>query len=316
VFETLSVDRVYEAAERIRPLAHRTPVMSSRGFDEEAGLRACFKCENLQRGGSFKIRGAANFVLSLPREELPMGVVAFSSGNHAQAVAIAARFAGTHATIVMPSDAPRSKVEATRANGARIVFTESLAEREAVCRGIAEETGASFVPPFDHPWIMAGQGTAGLELIEEVPDLEALIAPVGGGGLLSGCGVAVRAVNPKIRIFGAEPAAASDTFLSLEAGEHVGIEPPVTLADGLRTLRPGALTFPILKSLAEAVVLVTEDEIAAALKFVLLRMKILIEPSAAVAVAAVLFRKLPAEVRSVGIIVSGGNVDYEVLRAL
>jgi threonine dehydratase len=291
--------------------------MTSRIFDAEAGLRAFFKCENLQRGGSFKIRGASNFVFSLARETLSRGVVAYSSGNHAQALAIAAEFAGAPATLVMPLDAPRSKVEATRAHGATIVTYDRLREdREAIGRRISEESGAALVPPYDHPWTIAGQGTAALELLEQAPQLDALVAPVGGGGLLSGCALIAKELRPGIRIFGVEPAAANDTLLSLRAGHRVAIEPPETLADGLRATQPGELTFPIVARLAEDVLLVSEDEIRAAMRFLLTRMKILVEPSGAVAAAAVLFHKLPAGIRSAGIVLSGGNVDLEVLREL
>jgi len=304
---------VRTADARIRPLAHRTPVFASSAFNAEAAKRVFFKCENLQKGGAFKIRGAANLILSLPKSDLAGGVVAYSSGNHAQATAIAARHVGAHATIVMPEDAPRSKMESTRAYGARIVtynrFTES---REAIADEIRQETGATLVPPFDHPLIMAGQGTAALELFEEVGPLDALITPVGGGGLLSGCATITRELAPRTRIFGAEPEGANDTFLSLAAGERVSIEPH-TIADGLRAPKPGELTFPIVKRLVERIALVSEDEIRATVKFLLLRMKILVEPSGAVAAAAVLFRKLPADVGSVGVVLSGGNLDFEDL---
>lgn len=309
----IQADDVRAAAERIRPLARRTPVFTSAGFDAEAGPRVSFKCENLQRGGAFKIRGAANLILSLPQGALTNGVVAYSSGNHAQATAIAARYVGVPATIVMPEDAPRSKMEATRAHGARIVtynrFTDS---REALAQSILKETGATLVPPFDHPMIMAGQGTAAMELLEESGPLDALIAPVGGGGLLSGCATIAKAMNPSIRIFGAEPEGANDTFLSMMAGERIAVHPD-TIADGLRAPKPGELTFPVIRTLAERIVLVSEDEIRAAVKFLLLRLKILVEPSGAVPVAAVLFRKLPKEIQSVGVIISGGNVDFEDL---
>jgi len=304
---------VRAAAERIRPLARKTPVFTSAGFDAEAGTRVFFKCENLQRGGAFKIRGAANLVLSVPESELARGVVAYSSGNHAQATAIAAKHVGVPATIVMPEDAPRSKMEATRARGARIVtynrFTES---REAIAQSLLKESGATLVPPFDHPMIMAGQGTAALELLEETGPLDALIAPVGGGGLLAGCSTIAKALNPGTRVFGAEPEGANDTFLSMQAGARVTVHPE-TIADGLRAPKPGELTFPVLQRFVERVVLVTEDEIRAALKFLLLRLKILVEPSGAVPAAAVLFRKLPPEIRSVGVVLSGGNVDFEDL---
>ncbi|MGA2329421.1 MAG: threonine/serine dehydratase [Bryobacteraceae bacterium] len=310
-------EQIRMAAERIRPIAHRTPVMTSRSFDAEAGVEAYFKCENLQRGGAFKIRGASNFIFSIPREDLARGVVAYSSGNHAQAVAIAARHVGARATIVMPADAPRSKVEATRSYGASIVTYDRLREnREAIGARIAQESGATLVPPYDHPWTIAGQGTVALELLEQAPELDALIAPVGGGGLLSGCAIAAKSVNPNIRLFGAEPEDANDTFLSFRAGHRVEIPPPKTLADGLRATRPGEITFPILRELAEDILLVSEDEIRSALKFLLARMKILVEPSGAVPAAAVLFGKLPRGVRTVGVILSGGNVDFEVLAAL
>lgn len=291
--------------------------MTSRGFDEASGVRTVFKCENLQRGGAFKIRGASNFILSLPRDALERGVVAFSSGNHAQAVAIAARFVGTPATLVMPSDAPRSKMEATRAQGASIVAYDRRREsREAIGERIASETGAVLVPPFDHPRIIAGQGTAALELLEGAPDLDAIIAPVGGGGLLSGCAIAARDMQPRIRIFGAEPELANDTFLSFQAGHRVEIPTPETIADGLRSPCPGEFTFPILRRLAEAILLVSEEEIRAAMRFLLARMKLLVEPSGAAAAAAVLHRKLPAGIRSAGVILSGGNLDLEALPGL
>jgi threonine dehydratase len=305
---------IREAAGRIRPIAARTPVMTSRTFDAAAGVAAFFKCENLQRGGSFKIRGASNFVFLIEPKKLAAGVVAYSSGNHAQAVAIAAEFAGVPATLVMPADAPRSKVEATCAHGASIIIYDRLREsREAIGRRISEDTGATLVPPYDHPWTIMGQGTAALELLEEAPRLDAIIAPVGGGGLLAGSAIIARSMYPGIRIFGAEPEDGNDTLLSLRAGERVEIAPPRTLADGLRATTPGRLTFPVLKRLVEDIVLVSEEEIRAAMRYLLTRLKILVEPSGAVPAAAVLCRKLPKDVRSVGIILSGGNVDLDVL---
>lgn len=307
-------DDVRAAAERIRPLARRTPVLSSAAFDAESGVRTLFKCENLQTGGAFKIRGASNLVLSLSRETLAKGVVAYSSGNHAQATAIAAQSVGVPATIVMPEDAPRSKMEATRRRGAKIVtynrFTQS---REAIAAEILKETGGTLVPPFDHPMIMAGQGTAALELLTEAGSLDALITPVGGGGLLSGCATIAKAMQPGIRIFGAEPEAGNDTFLSMIAGERIGIPVPDTIADGLRSQKPGELTFPIVRSLAERIILVSDEELKAAVKFLLLELKILVEPSGAAAAAAVLLRKFPQEIHSAGIVLSGGNVDFEDL---
>ena len=305
---------VRAAAARIRPLARRTPVMTSAAFDTEAGTHAFFKCENLQEGGSFKIRGAANLILSLSPDTVTRGVVAYSSGNHAQATAIAARHVGAAATIVMPEDAPRLKMESTRSQGAHVVtynrFTE---QREPIAQRILDETGGTLVPPFDHPKIMAGQGTAALELLEETEQLDALIAPVGGGGLLSGCATIAKDLKPAVRVFGAEPEGANDTFLSMRAGERIALSKPDTIADGLRSAQPGALTFPIVKHLAEAILLVTDDELRATVKFLLARLKILVEPSGATAAAAVLFRKLPAGIGSVGVILSGGNVDFDQL---
>lgn len=310
----IHAEQVRAAADRIRPLARKTPVMTCAGFDQQAGMHALFKCENLQRGGAFKIRGASNLVLSLPAETAKRGLVAYSSGNHAQATAIAARHVGAPATIVMPEDAPRSKMEATRAHGATIVTYNRFTEgREAMAANILQETGATLVPPFDHPMIIAGQGTAALELLTETGHLDALIAPIGGGGLLSGCATIAKAMHPAIRVFGAEPEGANDTFLSFVAGERVTVPHPDTIADGLRAPRPGELTFPILRHFVERVVLVSEDEIRATVKFLLLRLKILVEPSGAVSAAAVLFRKLPSDIKSVGVVLSGGNVDFEDL---
>jgi threonine dehydratase len=309
----IQADDIRCAAERIRPLARRTPVLTSAVFDAECGKRVYFKCENLQNGGAFKIRGAANLILSMPEAALAHGVVAYSSGNHAQATAMAARHVGAKATIVMPEDAPRSKMQATRSYGASIVtynrFTES---REQIAASIVEQTGGTLVPPFDHPMIMAGQGTAALELLEEAGPLDALITPVGGGGLLSGCAVISKKIEPAIRIFGAEPEGANDTFLSLLAGERVAVQPD-TIADGLRAPKPGELTFPIIRSLVERIALVSDDEIRVAVMFLLLRLKILVEPSGAVAGASVLFRKLPDGIDSIGVVLSGGNVDFEDL---
>jgi threonine dehydratase len=302
------------AAERIRPIAQRTPVLTSRSLDAHAGLATFFKCENFQTGGAFKIRGAANFVYSIPKPDLARGVVAYSSGNHAQAVAIAAQSVGISATLVMPEDAPRSKVEATRARGARIVVYDRFTQdRVALGNQIAAETGATVVPPFDHPWIIAGQGTAALELMEQAPDLDALVVCIGGGGLISGCSIAAKALNPKIRVFGVEPADGNDTYLSLAAGKRMEIPPPATIADGLRAQMPGEITFPIVQQNVEQIILVTDDEIRATVKYLLTRLKILVEPSGAVSAAAVFFNKLPLGLRRVGVVLSGGNVDYELL---
>lgn len=313
----VAFEDVQRAADRVRPYVHRTPVLTSRSFDEQAGFRCFFKCENFQRGGSFKLRGASNFVFSLSPEERARGLVAYSSGNHAQAVAIAARLAGTHATLVMPADAPRGKLEATAAQGAKIVtYDRHRQSREAIGRQIAQETGAILVPPYDHPWTIAGQGTVALELLEQVPEVDALLVPVGGGGLISGCAVAARGLKPSIRVYGVEPELADDTRRSLRERRRVKIPIPETIADGLRATCPGEITFPIIQALVDDVLVVSEEEIRQTMRFLLTRLKIVVEPSGAVAAAAALFRKVPAGVRTAGIVISGGNVDLELLGKL
>ncbi len=322
ITDEVQLSDIQAAAARIHGIAHRTPVLTSRTFDTLAGASVFFKCENYQPGGAFKIRGATNFIHLIPKDQLGRGVVTYSSGNHAQAVAIAAASVGTTATIVMPTDAPKPKVEATRGYGAKIIFYDRAAQdREAVGKQVAQELGATLVPPYDHPWTIAGQGTAALELLEEIPDLDALLVPVGGGGLISGCSIAAKALQPGIRIFGIEPEDGNDTFLSLRAGQRIDIPPPQTIADGLRASRPGALTFPIVQKLVEAIVLVNDHEIRQAVKFMLIRMKTLVEPSGAVPAAAMMHHKLmhhklPGELRRVGAIISGGNVDLDILKTL
>jgi len=313
----ISLPDIQSAAARIAPIAHRTPVMTSASFNSLTGLTTFFKCENLQRGGAFKIRGASNAIFSLPPEQRSRGVVTYSSGNHAQAVAIAAAHCSIPATIVMPLDAPRSKVEATRGYGATIVHFDRLREdRIAIGEAIAQEKGAAVIPPFDHPMTIAGQGTIALEFLAQQTDLDALVLCIGGGGLIAGCSVAAHALNPSIRIFGVEPEDANDTFLSLKAGKPVEIPPPSTIADGLRAQSPGKLTFPLIQRHLERVLLVTEEEIRAAMRFFLTRMKLVVEPSGAAAAAAVLHGKLPAEIRRPGIVISGGNVDLDFLASL
>lgn len=314
VEQTLTVEDVIAASERVKALARKTPVFTSRLFDEAAGAKTYFKCENLQRGGAFKIRGATNFILSLSEAERKRGVVTYSSGNHAQAVAIAASYARVSATIVMPTDAPKAKLESTQAYGPKIVFFDRQKEnREAIAQRIADETGAVILPSYDHPWIIAGQGTAALELLGEHPSLDALLVPLGGGGLLSGSLLVAKALNPQQAVFGVEPELANDWYRSLQAGHPIEIAPPPTIADGLRTAVPGNLTFPIVRSLSDGVLLVSEEEIKETMRFLLSRMKLLTEPSGAVAAAAVFKRKLPERIRSVGVILSGGNVDLDVL---
>lgn len=314
---TVTLDDVLAAAERVKALARVTPIHTSRLFDEACGARVFFKCENFQRGGAFKIRGATNFMAALSAAERARGVVTSSSGNHAQAVAIAAAHFGAAATIVMPTDAPKAKVASTKAYGPKIVFFDRQREnRDAIMHRIADETGAIVLPAYDHPWIIAGQGTAALELVRELPELDAIMAPVGGGGLLAGTLVTAKALRPKMPVFAVEPEMANDWYQSMEAGKPVEIAPPATIADGLRTPLPGKVTFPLVRSMVDGVLLVTEEEIKATVRFLLTRLKLLVEPSGAVAAAALLHGKVPRGIGSIGVIISGGNVDFDVLAAI
>ena len=312
---TLTIDDVRAAARRLGNRIHRTPVISSQSFDDASGFTVFFKCENLQRAGAFKIRGALNKLLTLSAAERARGVVAFSSGNHAQGVALAARMLGTTAVVCMPKDAPALKVEATRNYGAEIVvYDRHTQDREQVAREIMERTGRMLVPPYDDPAIMAGQGTAALELLEDVPSLDALLTPVGGGGLMAGCATAARALFPGLQIFGVETETANDTYLSFRRGERVTIPPPPTIADGIRLTTPGALTFPILKTLLTDMLLVSDDEVRAAVRFLAVRARIVVEPTGAVPAAAVLNKRLPLGPGArVGVVLSGGNIDPSML---
>jgi threo-3-hydroxy-L-aspartate ammonia-lyase len=310
----LTTDLIHEARERIAPRIHRTPVVTSRQFDEVAGKQVFFKCENLQRAGAFKIRGATNKIRSLTDEEKSRGIVAFSSGNHAQAVALAGREAGVRVLVAMPEDAPRLKVAATRAYGAEIIFYDRHKEdRQQFALDLAEREGLVMVPPYDDYLILAGQATCGLEFLEEVPELDCVLTPCSGGGLFAGVATAARMINPRIRCFAVEPSTADDTRQSFLKGERVSIPPPPTIADGLRVQIPGTLTFPIVQQLAEDVLTVTDDEILETLRFVLTRMKLLVETSGVCAAAAVMFKKLPADVKRVGVVLSGGNIDPDQL---
>jgi len=310
-----TIDDVHAAAGRLLGKIHRTPVIASESFDDASGYRVSFKCENLQRAGSFKIRGALNKLLSLPAAERGRGVVAYSSGNHAQGVALAARMVGTSAVICMPTDAPTLKVEATRNYGAEIVFYDRMKDdRAALAQRIASETGRVLVPPYDDYAIMAGQGTAALELFQDVPSLDALVTPVGGGGLMAGCATVAKSLLPSLAVIGVEADTANDTYLSLQKGERVTIPPPPTIADGIRVTSPGALTFPILRERLTGVSLVTDAEIVAAVRMLALRARIVVEPTGAVGAAAVLAGKLtvPRGAR-VGVVLSGGNIDPDLL---
>jgi threonine dehydratase len=309
---------VREAERRLSGRIHRTPVLTSRSLDEATGYSVFLKCENLQRAGAFKIRGALNKLLGLTPEERARGVVAFSSGNHAQGVALAARMTGVSAIILMPTDAPALKLAATRGYGAEVVFYDRQTEdREARARELVARTDRVLVPPYDDYAIMAGQGTAALELLDDAPELDVLLTPVGGGGLMAGCSTAAKALRPAMAVYGVEPDTANDTWLSFERGERVSIPPPPTIADGVRNASPGALTFPILRRNLSGILLVSDLEIADAMRFLLLRVKILVEPTGAVAAAAVLAGKLPvARGARVGVVLSGGNVDPETLAEL
>ncbi len=314
---TLTLEDVKRARERIKSFVHRTPIITSRVFNEQAGREVYFKCENFQRAGAFKIRGATNKILALSEEERGRGVVAFSSGNHAQAVALAACDAGARAVIAMPSDAPKIKVAATRGYGAEVRFYDRQRDdREAFARNIAESEGLTLVPPYDDYFVMAGQGTCVLELLEDVPDLDCIVTPCGGGGLFAGVSTVAKATNKAIRCFAVEAVGADDTLQSFRRGERVCIPPPATIADGMRNQAPGALTFPVLRRNAEDVLLVSDDEIVETMRFTLLRMKILVEPTGATAAASVLFGKLPSNVRRIGVVLSGGNVDPTTLAAV
>ncbi|HUZ16708.1 MAG TPA: threo-3-hydroxy-L-aspartate ammonia-lyase [Gaiellaceae bacterium] len=300
---------VEAAAERLAGVAHRTPVVTSRTLDERVGASVHVKAECFQRVGAFKFRGAYNKISSLDAETLSRGVVAYSSGNHAQAVALAAKLLGSRATIVMPADAPAAKLDATRGYGAEIVTYDRWTEsREEIGAALAAERGLELVPPYDDPLVMAGQGTAALELLADVPDLDLLLVPVSGGGLIAGCSTVVKALRPDCRVVGVEPVAGDDTRRSLAAGERIRIEVPRTIADGLQAPEPGALTFEVNSSRVDEIVTVTDDEIVAAMVFLYERLKLVAEPSGAVGVAALLSGKLDARDRTVGVILSGGNV--------
>ena len=313
----LNIDTIREAHTRIASRIHRTPVITSRQFNEAAGKEVFFKCENLQRAGAFKIRGATNKIQSLAPEEKQRGIVAFSSGNHAQAVAVAGREAGTRVLVAMPEDAPAAKIAATRGYGAEIVFYDrKKQDREAFALDLAERERLVMVPPYDDYFILAGQGTCGLELVEEVPELDCMLTPCSGGGLFAGVATAAKALNPSIKCYPVEPDTADDTKQSLSKGERISIPPPPTIADGLRVQIPGKLTFPIIQRLADEVLTVTDEEIIETTRFILFRMKMLVETSGATAAAAVMFNKLPAHVKRVGVVLSGGNIDPDLLAKL
>ena len=306
----IDINDIHAAAARLQGVAHRTPVLTSRTADERSGAQIYFKCENLQRMGAFKFRGAYNALARLDAAQRRAGVVAFSSGNHAQAVALSARLLGMPAVIVMPNDAPAVKVAATRGYGAEVrLYDRYTEDREAIGRALADERGMTLVPPFDHADVMAGQGTAALELLHDSGPLDVLLVCVGGGGLISGCAVAAHALAPACRVIGVEPAAGNDVQQSLAAGRIVKIDVPRTIADGAQTQSAGTLTFPLIQQHVERIVTVSDEQLIATMRFFAERMKLVVEPTGCLAAAAVLEAGLDVRGLRVGVIVSGGNID-------
>jgi threonine dehydratase len=301
---------VRAAAARLRGVAHRTPVMTSRTLDERLGAHVFFKCENLQRGGAFKFRGAYNAVSQLSAQERARGVLAYSSGNHAQAVALTGRLLGIRTAIVMPQDAPAAKIDGTRGYGAEVILYDKEGRtREEISAELVQERGMSLVPPYDHAGVIAGQGTAALELLEETGPLDALLTPCGGGGLLSGSALAAGAVSPGCRVIGVEPELADDATRSVRTGTLQTVRNPPTIADGLRTPSLGRLTYPLVRANVSEMRTVTEEGIVEAMRFLWTRMKIVVEPSGAVPLAALMADREPFRGMRVGIILTGGNVD-------
>ena len=310
-------DDVCAASERIKGHAHRTPVMTSRTVDEAFGAQVFFKCENLQRMGAFKFRGAFNALSKFSAEQRKAGVVAFSSGNHAQAIALSARLLGIPATIVMPHDAPAAKVAATKGYGGKVVVYDRYTEdREQIGRDLAEKHGLTLIPPYDHPDILCGQGTAARELFEDVGPLDAFFVPLGGGGLLSGCALATRALSPNCSLYGVEPEAGNDGQRSFRTGKIVHIDTPKTIADGAQTQHLGNVTFPIILRDVDDVLTATDAELVECMAFIATRMKLIVEPTGCLGFAVA--RRMKAELKGkrVGILLSGGNVDMARLASL
>ncbi|MEV5735922.1 threo-3-hydroxy-L-aspartate ammonia-lyase [Streptomyces sp. NPDC052292] len=308
----VSFDDVQEAAARLQGIAHRTPVLTSRTLNSAVGAEVFVKCENFQRVGAFKFRGAYNAAARLSPGQLAKGIAAYSSGNHAQATALAARELGTTAVILMPEDAPRSKLAATAGYGAEVVtYDRYTQDRTALGEALAEDRGLALIPPYDHPHVIAGQGTAALELLQDTGALDALVVPVGGGGLIAGSATAAKALHPGIRVIGVEPEAGDDTRLSLAGGARVTIPVPRTIADGQALATPGEITFPINQRLVDAVSVVSDEEIVHAMRFAFERLKIVLEPSGASALAALMAGRVDDPPRRIGVIASGGNIDTE-----
>ncbi len=307
---------VAAAAERLRGIAHRTPVHTSSTVDARLGARVFFKCENFQRGGAFKFRGAYNALSRLSPEQRARGVITYSSGNHAQAVALAGRLLGAPVTVVMPSDATAVKVAATRGYGGEVVlYDRSAQSREEIGTRLAAERGLLVIPPYDHPDVVAGQGTAAAELIEETGPLDLLLVPCGGGGLLSGCAIAARALSPGCRVVGVEPANADDATRSFRTRILHSVHNPDTIADGARTPSLGRLTFPLVLQYVHDMVTVSEEAIVSTTTFLWNRLKLVVEPTGALAAAALLDRVVPARDLRVGVVLSGGNVDFDAVLA-
>jgi threonine dehydratase len=313
----VAYEDIRQASLRLEGKAYRTPVLTSRTVDALTGARVFFKCENLQRAGAFKFRGAYNALSQLGAERKRRGVVAYSSGNHAQAVALAGQLLDLPAVIVMPADAPQVKVEATRGYGAEVVLYDRVGDdREAIAAELVQGRGMTLIPPFDHPHIVAGQGTAAQELIEETGPLDALLVPCGGGGLLSGCAIAAHALSPGIAAIGVEPAAGDDVLRSFRSGSIQRVDNPVTIADGARTSAPGKVTFPLIMHYVADMLTVDDTELLHAVWYLCERLKIVVEPTGALGAAALLAGKLDARGKRVGVVLSGGNADLRQLCAL
>jgi threonine dehydratase len=306
----ISYADVEAAAARLHGVVHRTPALTSRTANERTGAELFFKCENLQRMGAFKFRGAYNALAQFMPAQRELGVLAFSSGNHAQAIALSARLLGMPAVIVMPKDAPALKIAATKGYGAEVVLYDRYTEnREALSARVAAERGMTLIPPYDHPHVMAGQGTAAKELLEDVGPLDALLVCVGGGGLISGCAVAAHELAPQCAVIGVEPEAGNDVQQSLRRGEIVHIEVPRTIADGAQTQHAGQLTFPVIRALVRDIVTVSDAALVRTMRFFAERMKLVAEPTGCLAAAAALEGVVPVKGKRIGIIVSGGNID-------
>lgn len=307
---SVTFEDILSAAEQIAGIAHRTPVATSRLLDAACGNRMYLKCENLQRMGAFKFRGAYNAISRLSAAEKERGIIAYSSGNHAQAVALVSQILGLQATIVMPQNAPRLKLEATRSYGAQVVlYDPATSSREEIARRLGAEHGYAVIPPYDHPHIIAGQGTAALELLRETGPLDYLFVPCGGGGLLSGSAIAARGLAPNCRVIGVEPAAGDDATRSFHSGTLHSVHNPDTIADGARTPSLGQYTYPLVREYVSDMLAVSDEDLVRTMQFVWTRLKLIVEPTGVLGLAAIFNRRYPVENKQVGVILSGGNVD-------